>query len=79
MEQKRAHGRGRGYQLIQDGPGKNGWLVYFAYYGKRHYLEPVVKRAKGELDTEELIYVWGTNTVIWVGVFEQLVRSKIRF
>lgn len=79
VEQKHAHGRGRGYQLMQYGPGKNGWLAYFASYGRRHYLEPVVKRVKGDLDTGELIYVWGTNTVFWVGVFEQLVRSKIRF
>lgn len=77
MEQKRAHGRGRGYQLMQDGPGKNGWLAYFATYAKRHFLEPVVDRAKGEIDTGELIYVWGTNTVFWAGVFEQIVRSNL--
>ena len=77
VEQKRAHGRGRGYQLMQDGPRKNGWLTYFAGYAKRHFLEPVVDRAKGDLDTGELIYVWGTNTVFWAGVFEQLVRSNL--
>lgn len=77
-EQKRAHGRGRGYQLMQDGPGDNGWLAYFATYAKRHFLEPAVNRAKGELDTGELIYVWGTNTVFWAGVFEQLIRSNLR-
>lgn len=77
VEQKHGHGRGRGYQLLQDGPGENGWLNYFASYARRHYLEPVVKRAKGDLDTGELIYVWGTNTVFWAGVFEQLVRSNL--
>lgn len=77
VEQKRAHGRSRGYQLMQQGSGEDGWLAYFASYGKRHYLEPAVKRVKGELDTGELIYVWGTNTVFWAGVFEQLLRSRI--
>lgn len=77
VEQKLAHGRGRGYQLMQDGPGKNGWLAYLASYGKRHFLEPVVNRAKGELDTGELIYVWGTNTIFWLGVLEQILCHSI--
>jgi hypothetical protein len=77
-EQKQAHGRGRGHELLKHGPGENGWLNYFASYAWRHYLEPAVKRTKGELDTEELIYVWGTNTVLWAGVFEYIVRYDLR-
>lgn len=49
VEQKRAHGRGRGYQLMQDGPGEDGWLAYFASYGKRHFLDPAVNTLKGSL------------------------------
>lgn len=77
MGQKLAHGRGRGYQLLHEGPGKRGWLTYFGGYSKRHFLEPVRDKIRGELNTEELLYIWGTNTVFWMGVSEQMVRSAV--
>lgn len=76
--QKLAHGKGRGYQLVQDGPGENGWLTYIDSYAKRHFVQPAVSRFKGELETGELLYIWGTNTIFWVGVLEEIVQSRIK-
>lgn len=78
VEQKLAHGRGRGYQLLHDGPGEKSWLAYIGVYTRRHFLEPVFDKVRGKLDTEELFYIWGTNTIFWLGVIEQMVRSSIR-
>lgn len=74
-EQKLTHGRGRAYELQKHGPGENGWLDYGATYAKRHYLEPAVRMINGEIGKEELLYIWGTNTILWAGVFEYMLRS----
>ncbi len=75
--QKRNHGLGRGYELAKHGPGENGWLSYFADCANRHYVQAVVKRAKGEMNTGEMLYVWGTHTAFWAGVFEYMVRESM--
>lgn len=78
IAQKRVHGRGRGYMLSQDVPGENGWLEYIRNYFHRHLIGPVMDWRSGELNKKELVYVWGTYTVLWLGVLEEIVRSKIK-
>lgn len=78
IAQKRAHGRGRGYMLLQDGPGENGWSGYIKTYLHRHLKEPAINWTRGELDIKELMYVWGTYTVLWLGVLEEMARSKMK-
>ncbi len=77
IAQKRAHGRGRGYMLLQDGPGEGGWSDYIKTYLHRHLIEPAKDWKKGELDTGELIYVWGTYSALWMGVVEEMMRAKL--
>lgn len=78
IAQKRAHGRGRGYMLLHEGPGEQGWLEYIKTYISRHLIEPAKDWKKGELDTGELMYVGGTYAVLWLGVIEEMMRAKIK-
>ncbi len=79
IAQKRAHGRGRGYMLLNEGPGEKGWIEYIKTYIGRHLLEPAKDWRKGELNTEELMYVWGTYSVHWLGVIEEIMQAKMSF
>lgn len=74
--QKIAHGKGRGYELQQHGPGENGWLDYIRTYARRHYIDPALQTARGEMDPDELVYIWGTNTAMWAGVFDYLLHAS---
>lgn len=78
IAQKRAHGRGRGHMLVHDGPGNNGWFGYIKTYIGRHLIQPAKDWKKSELNTAELMYVWGTYAVLWSGVMEEMVRLKVR-
>lgn len=78
VAQKRAHGRGRGYMLLHEGPGEGGWSAYIKTYLNRHLITPAKDWNKGELDIKELMYVWGTYSVLWLGVIEEMMRAKIK-
>ncbi len=74
IEQKLAHGRGRGYQLIHDGSGEGGWASYVVKYTRRHFVDPAINTINGELTPGELAYTLGTNTLFWVGATGEMVR-----
>lgn len=78
IAQKRAHGRGRGYMLMKDGPGDQGWVGYIKTYLERHLKTPAQDWQKGDLDLRELMYVWGIYSVLWMGVIEELIRGQIK-
>lgn len=76
IEQKLAHGRGRGYQLAHDGPGERGWAAYFAKYTKRHFVDPTISTIQGDLSAGELVYTLGTNSIFWAGVTEEMIKRS---
>jgi hypothetical protein len=78
VQQKWAHGRARGQELVQHGPGERGWARYFASYAMRHYLGPALQATTGKLEAEELLYVWSSNTVLWTAAFEYMLRPSLR-
>lgn len=41
-------------------------------------MEPAKDWGRGELNLEELMYVWGTYSVHWLGVIEEIMRAKIK-
>lgn len=63
---------------MQDGPGENGWSGYIKTYVHRHLKEPAKDWVKGELDIKELMYIWGTYSILWLGVLEEMARSKVK-
>jgi hypothetical protein len=74
-KQKRAHGRSLGYLILSNGAGEDGWWRFYANYGKRHFIRPIVEAARGDMGIDEAIYAWGTNTVLWASAFEYMLRK----
>lgn len=78
LEQKRTHGYGRGAMLRRDGPGQGGWKVYAWRYFRRHFTEPLLQAAAGDLPVADALYSVTINFIFWIFVLINYVFSLDR-
>jgi hypothetical protein len=78
IDQKRAHGYGRGAQLRSDGFGKGGWTAYARRYYRRHFHEPLQNLFLGELPIQETMYTIMSNMLFWTFAIINYIKQYSR-